>query len=82
MKHFDPADGWACFQKGVYISGRLGKSTLKDSKDGLVYQLLKTTGEQITSSFINSMSRLSARRIEDYGFSFGIEEVTPDAKLR
>ncbi len=66
------SDGWVCFYRGEFISGRFGKSTLKDSKDGLVYKLLKTYGDTSACDFIYQMSRLSARWIEDYGFSFGI----------
>lgn len=43
-KCFDDKEGYVMFYKGEYISGKLGKSSIKDSKEGLIYKVIKLMG--------------------------------------
>lgn len=43
-KCFDDKEGYIMFYKGEYISGKLGKSSIKDSKEGLIYKVIKLMG--------------------------------------
>lgn len=69
------------FKNGYFVSGRLGKSSLRDSKEGLIYKLIKIIGHERASLFIFHLAKLSATQIESFGFSFGIEDVTPNESL-
>lgn len=44
LKCFDNKEGYVMFYKGEFVSGKLGKSSIKDSKEGLIYKIIKLSG--------------------------------------
>lgn len=76
--HMDLADGYVCFRSSELISGRLGKSTLGGgNKSGLFQVLSSDYGPQAAVTAMNRLAKLSASLIGEFGFSIGIDDVTP-----
>ena len=82
-KSMCPRDGYVCFQNSELICGQLGKATLgSGNKSGLFYVLNSEYGTEVTASAMNRVAKLSARWLGTRGFSIGIDDVTPGARLR
>lgn len=84
LKHFCPNDGWVAFRNSELISGNIAKKTIGDgSKTGLLYVLLRDYGPAYAASFMDRFSKLCSRYFGMHrGFSIGISDVSPSAKLR
>ena len=84
LKHFCPNDGWVAFRNSELISGNIAKKTIGDgSKTGLLYVLLRDWGEGEAANFMDRFSKLCSRYFGMHkGFSMGISDVSPSAKLR
>eukprot|EP01038_Epipyxis_sp_PR26KG_P008141 gene8141-11020_t len=81
-KHFCSQDGFCAFRNGELISGNLGKKTLGgESKSGLFYVLIRDYGALEATRCMSRLAKLCARFIGDRGFSIGIDDVTPSAKM-
>ena len=75
-------DGYVKFHKGELLAGRLGKATLgSGSKTGLFACLLRQTSKRYTAGCMQRLSKLSAHYVGSRGFSIGIDDVTPTARL-
>ncbi|KAL3802193.1 hypothetical protein HJC23_001737 [Cyclotella cryptica] len=84
MKHFCPNDGWVAFRSSELISGNIAKKTIGDgSKTGLLYVLLRDCGAEEAAKFMDRFSKLCSRYFGMHkGFSMGISDVSPSAKLK
>lgn len=84
MKHFCPNDGWVAFRNSELISGNIAKKTIGDgSKTGLLYVLLRDFGSEHAARFMDRFARLCSRYFGMHkGFSIGISDVSPSAKLK
>jgi hypothetical protein len=84
MKHFCPNDGWVAFRNSELISGNIAKKTIGDgSKTGLLYVLLRDCGAEEAAKFMDRFSKLCSRYFGMHrGFSIGISDVSPSAKLK
>ena len=78
-----PRSGHVVIVNSELMAGQIGKKTLGDgSKSGLVYTALRQYGCLQAAKVINRLSKLCARWLGGHrGFSIGIEDVTPSAKL-
>ena len=84
LKHFCPNDGWVAFRNSELISGNIAKKTIGDgSKTGLLYILLRDCGSLEAARLLDRWAKLCSRFLGGHkGFSIGISDVTPSAKLR
>ena len=81
-KHFCSQDGYVAFRKGELICGNLGKKTLGgDTKCGLFYVLIRDFGATEAIRCMSRLAKLCARYMCNRGFSIGIDDVTPSAKM-
>jgi DNA-directed RNA polymerase III subunit RPC1 len=78
-----PRSGHVVIVNSELMAGQIGKKTLGDgSKSGLVYTALRQYGCLQAAKVINRLAKLCARWLGGHrGFSIGIEDVTPSAKL-
>eukprot|EP00252_Welwitschia_mirabilis_P019861 TRINITY_DN4707_c0_g1_i3.p1 TRINITY_DN4707_c0_g1~~TRINITY_DN4707_c0_g1_i3.p1 ORF type:complete len:1280 (+),score=267.36 TRINITY_DN4707_c0_g1_i3:562-4401(+) len=77
-----PNDGCVYFRNSELISGQLGKATLGNgNKNGLFTVLLRDYNAYAAASCMNRLAKLSARWIGNHGFSIGIDDVQPGARL-
>jgi len=75
-------DGYVCIQNSELICGQLGKGVLGGgNKAGLFYVLNSEYGAKCTAEAMNRVAKLSARWLGTRGFSIGIDDVTPGARL-
>ncbi|CAM6102061.1 unnamed protein product [Calypogeia fissa] len=78
----DLNDGCVYFRNSELICGQLGKATLGNgNKDGLFTVLLRDYNSEAAAVCMNRLAKLSARWIGNHGFSIGIDDVQPGAKL-
>lgn len=80
-KYMDPRDGWVLFRNSELLCGNLAKNTLKGSKDGLVYVLIKDHSPGDAARAMSRIAKLCARLLGERGFSIGIDDVTPTDSL-
>lgn len=78
-----PRDAYVIFRGGELMCGQLGKKSLGDgSKKSVLYILSRECGNQAAAFAMNCIARFSARWHSENGFSIGIDDVTPNRKLR
>ncbi|EGW35786.1 DNA-directed RNA polymerase III subunit C1 [Spathaspora passalidarum NRRL Y-27907] len=78
-----PNDGFVIIRGSQILSGLMDKSTLGDGKKHSVfYTILRDYGPQEAASAMNRMAKLCARYLGNRGFSIGINDVTPETKLK
>jgi DNA-directed RNA polymerase III subunit RPC1 len=81
-EHFCANDGFACFRNGELVCGNLGKQTLGGaSKMGLFYVLIRDYGAVEATRCMSRLAKFCARFLGDRGFSIGIDDVTPSARM-
>ena len=77
-----PSDGYVCIRDSVLLCGNLGKATLgTGSKEGLFALLLRDYSPFVSMQCMNRLAKLSSRWLGTFGFSIGIDDVTPGARL-
>lgn len=77
-----PNDGYVCFRNSELLCGRLGKGVLgSGSKVGLFYVLCSDYSAEVAAGAMNRLAKMAARWLGTRGFSIGISDVTPDARL-
>ncbi|CCH58170.1 hypothetical protein TBLA_0A03720 [Henningerozyma blattae CBS 6284] len=78
-----PNDGFVVIRGSQILSGVMDKSVLGDGKKHSVfYTILRDYGPQEAATAMNRMAKLCARFLGNRGFSIGINDVTPDDKLK
>eukprot|EP01105_Mastigella_eilhardi_P025761 TRINITY_DN7112_c0_g1_i1.p1 TRINITY_DN7112_c0_g1~~TRINITY_DN7112_c0_g1_i1.p1 ORF type:complete len:1449 (-),score=402.34 TRINITY_DN7112_c0_g1_i1:65-4234(-) len=77
-----PNDGYVYFHNSELLSGTLDKASLgSGSKNCIFHVLMRDFSPAISAKCMTRVSRLSARWIGDRGFSIGIADVEPSARL-
>lgn len=78
-----PNDGWLVIRGSELMCGLMDKSTVgSGKKDSLFYVILRDYGPDETVQAMNRLAKLCARWLTNQGFSIGINDVLPGAKLR
>jgi len=77
-----PNDGFVIIRKSILLTGIIDKEIIgNESKDGLVFALIKDCGKKEAAKFLTRISKFSGRWICDYGMSLGLEDVIPRKDL-
>ena len=76
-----PDEGYTCFRNSELVSGNLTKACLGGSKKGLFYVLIRDHSTEDAANMMNRMTKMCTRWLSDWGFSIGIEDVTPAPHL-
>lgn len=77
-----PKDGFVSFRGGELISGQAGKKTVGGgSKRSILYVLARECGPDAAAFAMNRLARFAALWLASYGFSIGVDDVTPSAAL-
>jgi DNA-directed RNA polymerase III subunit RPC1 len=79
--YLDTRDGFVCIRKSNLLCGALGKVSLKGSKSGVIYSLIKYHDSVTSASVMSRIARLCGRWLANRGFSIGIDDVTPSLRL-
>ena len=80
--HMCPDDGYVCFQDSELISGVMDKAILGGgSKSSLFAALLRDHSPEASALAMGRLAKLTARFLTDHGFSIGIQDVMPTARL-
>ncbi|QDZ25695.1 DNA-directed RNA polymerase [Chloropicon primus] len=75
-------DGWVIIRESQLICGNLGKATLgTGSKEGLFALLIRDYSPTVSMVCMNRLAKLSSRWLGMFGFSIGIDDVTPGHSL-
>eukprot|EP00850_Spirogloea_muscicola_P023482 SM000360S13676 [mRNA] locus=s360:20430:29808:- [translate_table: standard] len=75
-------DGYVLFRNSELLCGQLGKATLgAGNKNGLFSTLFRDYSAEAAAACMNRLAKLSARWIGNHGFSIGIDDVSPGARL-
>ncbi|RDL37944.1 putative DNA-directed RNA polymerase III subunit RPC1 [Venustampulla echinocandica] len=78
----DPNDGWLVVRNSEVMCGRMDKTTVgSGKKDSIFYIILRDFGPDDAVIAMNRLAKLSARYLTNMGFSIGISDVYPSAKL-
>ncbi|KAJ3108015.1 hypothetical protein HDU97_002595 [Phlyctochytrium planicorne] len=78
-----PNDGFIVIRNSEIMCGVVDKAIIGDgSKKSLFYAVLRDFGPQEAANCMNRVAKLSARFLANRGFSIGIDDVQPGAKLR
>ncbi|KAF7712930.1 RNA polymerase III largest subunit [Penicillium ucsense] len=81
-KDLDPNDGWLVIRNSEVMCGVMDKSTIgSGKKDNVFYIMLRDYGPPAAAEGMNRLSKLSARWFTNIGFSIGIGDVYPSARL-
>lgn len=70
-----------CIRNGELLCGNLDKAALGSSKHGLIYVLIRDVSPDVAANVMLRMTKMSTRWLTNYGFSIGIEDVTPMSHL-
>ncbi|KAL5968213.1 DNA-directed RNA polymerase III subunit RPC1 [Taenia solium] len=77
-----PNDGFVVIDNSELLAGCMDKKLLgSGSKSSIFYSILRDFGGEACADAMWRLSRISLFYLSHRGFSIGIEEVTPDAKL-
>ena len=77
-----PRDGFVVIKNSEHLSGNLCKTTLGSSKKGLVFALARDVNEATAARFLGMMTKSFTRWLTNFGFSIGIDDVTPSEDLK
>ncbi|KAI8880930.1 beta and beta-prime subunits of DNA dependent RNA-polymerase [Backusella circina FSU 941] len=78
-----PADGWLVVQNSEIMCGLVDKAIVGDgNKNSVFYVILRDYGPIEAAKCMNRLAKLCARWLANRGFSIGISDVTPGARLR
>ncbi|KAI8072537.1 hypothetical protein BC940DRAFT_292818 [Gongronella butleri] len=78
-----PNDGWLVIQNSEIMCGLVDKAIVGDgNKNSAFYVILRDYGTIETATCMNRLAKLCARWLANQGFSIGISDVTPGARLR
>jgi DNA-directed RNA polymerase III subunit RPC1 len=81
-RHECPAEGFAAFSHGSFVSGRLDKKLLGGgAKDGLFAHLNVAAGGKYSARVMARFARATSRWLMNYGFSLGLGDVSTTAAL-
>ncbi|XP_026193034.1 DNA-directed RNA polymerase III subunit RPC1 [Cyclospora cayetanensis] len=76
-----PRDAYVVFRQSELLAGCIGKKVLGDAKHGLFFHLIRDNSESLAAACMGRVARLCARWFASYGFTIGIDDVTPGPEL-
>lgn len=76
-----PRDGYVIIKNNELLCGNLCKKTLGSSKKGLVFVVLRDFGSEQVKIFLTRLTKLTSRFLMNWGFSIGLDDVTPTEEL-
>ncbi|GBG32582.1 DNA-directed RNA polymerase subunit [Hondaea fermentalgiana] len=76
-----PNEGYVIFRNSELICGCIGKGVLGGSKSGIIYVLVRDHAPIHAAHVMNRMTKVCTRWLTHYGFTIGLEDVTPDREL-
>ncbi|MCO5597199.1 hypothetical protein L7F22_051275 [Adiantum nelumboides] len=83
IKDMSPNDGWLVIQNSEVMCGVMDKSTVGDGKKNSVFGvMLRDYGPDAAIQAMNRLAKMCARWLANQGFSLGINDVMPGARLR
>ncbi|KAI8114773.1 DNA-directed RNA polymerase III subunit RPC1 [Lucilia cuprina] len=75
-------DSWVIIRNSELICGSMDKSTMgSGTKNCIFYVILRDFGENFATKCMWRLARIASYFIQNRGFSFGISDVTPSARL-
>jgi len=77
----EPLDGWVIFQNSELLCGTLNKQIMGGGKKSLLYVILRFYGAAVARECMGRIAKVSARFLGNWGFSIGIDDVTPSPPL-
>ncbi|KAG6038237.1 hypothetical protein E4U41_004402 [Claviceps citrina] len=78
----DPNDGWLVVRNSEIMCGQMDKSTVgAGKKDSIFYVILRDYGPDEAATAMNRLAKLCARYLTTQGFSIGVGDVFPTARL-
>jgi DNA-directed RNA polymerase III subunit RPC1 len=78
-----PTDGYVVMRKGELLCGNLDKSIIGGgSKTGLIHVLIRENSGRTAATALLRLTKMTSRWLADWGFSMGIEDVTPSPFMR
>ncbi|KZF19018.1 beta and beta-prime subunits of DNA dependent RNA-polymerase [Xylona heveae TC161] len=81
-RDLDKNDSWLCIRNSEIMCGVMDKSIVGDGKkDSVFYVILRDFGPDEAVKAMNRLSKLAARWLANQGFSIGISDVYPGARL-
>ncbi|GJQ08774.1 hypothetical protein GpartN1_g565.t1 [Galdieria partita] len=81
--HLCKNDGYVYVRNGELLCGQLGKASLgSGSKRSLFYLLSREGGNPAAANAMSMIARFASRWFSDFGFSLGIDDVTPSLTLQ
>ena len=76
-------DGYLVMRDGVLLAGNLDKEIIGGgSKKGLVYVLIRDNSGRTAARALHRLTKLTSPWLANWGFSMGIEDVSPSANLQ
>ncbi|KAK5105839.1 hypothetical protein LTR62_001969 [Meristemomyces frigidus] len=76
-------DSYLVIRNSTVMCGTMDKAVIGDGKkDSVFYVIMRDFGPQYAVAAMNRLAKLSARWLTEQGFSIGISDVYPGAKLR
>ncbi|KAL8273819.1 hypothetical protein Esti_002293 [Eimeria stiedai] len=76
-----PRDAYVVFRQSELLAGCIGKKVLGDAKHGLFFHLIRDNSESLAAACMGRVARLCARWFATYGFTIGIDDVSPSPAL-
>ncbi|KAF2086213.1 beta and beta-prime subunits of DNA dependent RNA-polymerase [Saccharata proteae CBS 121410] len=75
-------DAWLVIRNSEVMCGVMDKATVGDGKkDSVFYVIMRDYGPDYAVQAMNRLAKLSARWLTNRGFSIGVSDVTPGARL-
>jgi DNA-directed RNA polymerase III subunit RPC1 len=76
-------DGYLVVRDAQLLAGNLDKESIGGgSKRGLVYVLIRDNSGRTAARALHRLTKLTSRWLADWGFSMGIEDVTPPRSVQ
>ena len=76
-----PNDGYVVIQNSELMCGNIDKNCIGGNKKGLICVLVRDFTPEDTVKTMGRMTKMTSRFLMNYGFTIGLDDVTPDAKL-
>ena len=76
-----PDDGYVVIQNSELLCGNIDKNCIGGNKKGLICVLVRDFSPEDTVKTMGRLTKLTSRFLMDYGFTIGLDDVTPDARL-
>ena len=76
-----PNDGYVIIQNSELLCGNIDKNCIGGNKKGLICVLVRDFTPEDTVRTMGRLTKLTSRFLMDYGFTIGLDDVSPDQHL-